>query len=278
MAPSDVQGIPPAPSGAALDIARVRAHLSGNRLGATFHYFQQIGSTNTHARELAQCGAGEGEIVIAETQTHGRGRLGRRWESPPFSNLYLSFILRPKLPPGHAPQITLAAAVALVETVGSFLPRHPSIKWPNDILVDGKKLAGILTEAACDAERVDYVVLGVGLNINYSVAAMPGALRQRATSMADLTGANVSRESVLARLIQDMDRCYGELEESGFESLRSRWEAHFALLGRRIEVELGGQRVIGMAQGIDREGALIIADEQGQRRRVVAGDVIPLET
>jgi BirA family biotin operon repressor/biotin-[acetyl-CoA-carboxylase] ligase len=93
-----------------------------------------------------------------------------------------------------------------------------------------------------------------------------------------LTGANVSRESVLARLIQDMDRCYGELEESGFESLRSRWEAHFALLGRRIEVELGGQRVIGMAQGIDREGALIIADEQGQRRRVVAGDVIPLET
>ena len=278
MTPSDVHGIPPAPSGPALDIARVRAHLSANRLGASFHYFRQIGSTNTHARSLAERGAREGEIVIAETQTHGRGRLGRRWESPPFTNLYLSFILRPKLPPRHAPQITLAAAVSLVETVGSFLPRDPSIKWPNDILADGKKLAGILTEAACDAERIDYVVLGVGLNINYSAAAMPGALRPRATSMADLIGADVSRESVLARLIQDMDRCYGELEESGFEALRSRWEAHFALLGRCIQVELGGQTVIGVAQGIDREGALIIEDEQGQRRRIVAGDVIPLET
>jgi len=277
MPPSELQGIAATPSGVALDIARVRAHLSAIRLGTTFHYFQEIGSTNTHARDLAEHGAHEGEVVIAETQIHGRGRLGRRWESPPFANLYLSFILRPSLSPRHAPQITLAAAVALVETVGSFLFRHPSIKWPNDILVDGKKLAGILTEAACDAERVDYVVLGVGLNINYSVAAMPEELRQRVTSMADLTGANVSRESVLVRLIQDLDRCYGELEESGFEALRPRWEAHFALRGQRVQVERGDQTVIGVAQGIDREGALIVEDEQGQQRSIVAGDVIPLD-
>ncbi len=133
---------------------------------------------------------------------------------------------------------------------GRFVSDAPSaIKWPNDILVDGKKLAGILTEAACDAERVDYVVLGVGLNVNYSVDAMPEELRHRATSMADLTGTNVSRESVLVRLIQDLDRCYGELEESGFEALRPRWEAHFALRGRRIQVELGGRTVIGRALG-----------------------------
>ena len=278
MPPSELQDIPPAPAGVALDVARVRAHLGAHRLGTRLHYFQEIGSTNTRARELADRGADEGEIVIAETQSHGRGRLGRRWESPPFTNLYLSFILRPKLSPRHAPQITLAAAVALVETVGFFLPRPPSIKWPNDILVDGKKLAGILTEAACDAERVDFVVLGVGLNVNYSVVAMPEELRQRATSMADVTGANVSRESVLARLIQDMDRCYGELEVSGFEALRPRWEERFALRGRRIQVELGDQRVRGVAHGIDREGALIVEDEHGQRRSVVAGDVIPLET
>ena len=171
--------MPPAPSGVALDIARVKAYLGANRLGATLHYFREIGSTNTHARELAERGADEGEIVIAETQTHGRGRLGRRWESPPFTNLYLSLILRPTLPPRHAPQITLAAAVALVETVGSFLSGPPAIKWPNDILFDGKKLAGILTEAACDAGRVEYVVLGIGLNINYRIAAMPAELRQR---------------------------------------------------------------------------------------------------
>ncbi|MGH7855084.1 MAG: biotin--[acetyl-CoA-carboxylase] ligase [Candidatus Binatia bacterium] len=278
MSPSELQDIPQSPSGAALDIARVRALLSVNRLGAAFHYFEEIGSTNTHARELAERGAGEGEIVIAESQTQGRGRLGRRWESPPFTNLYLSFILRPKLPPRHAPQITLTAAVALVETVGSFLPRYPAIKWPNDILFDGKKLAGILTEAACDAERVAYVILGIGLNLNYRVDAMPEELRQRATSMADLTATKVSRESVLVRLIQDLDRCYGELEEAGFDALRPRWEAYFALRGRRVRVELGDQTVIGRAQGIDREGALIVDDEQGQRRTIVAGDVVPLET
>jgi BirA family biotin operon repressor/biotin-[acetyl-CoA-carboxylase] ligase len=170
------------------------------------------------------------------------------------------------------------AAVALAETVGFFIARPPAIKWPNDILVDGKKLAGILTEAACDAEHVGYVILGIGLNLNYRVHAMPEELRDRATSMADLTGKNVSREGVLVRLIQDLYRCYGELEEAGFEALRPRWEGHFALRGRRVRVELGDQTVIGRAQGIDREGALIVEDEQGRRRSIVAGDVIPLES
>ncbi|MGH7796133.1 MAG: biotin--[acetyl-CoA-carboxylase] ligase [Candidatus Binatia bacterium] len=278
MPPSERKGIPSAPSGAALDITHVRARLSPKRLGIRFHYFQQIGSTNTWARELAESGAAEGEIVIAESQTQGRGRLGRRWESPPFSNLYLSIILRPSLPPVYAPQITLAAAVALAETVGSFLPRPPAIKWPNDILIDGKKLAGILTEAACDSERIEYVILGIGLNLNYRADAMPEALRERAISIADLTAKHVSRETVLVRLIQDLDRCYGELEESGFAALRPRWEAHFGLLGRRVRVEVGDQTIIGRARGIDRAGALIVETEDGRRRNIVAGDVTPLET
>jgi BirA family transcriptional regulator, biotin operon repressor / biotin---[acetyl-CoA-carboxylase] ligase len=275
MPPSETQSPRPA---AALDLARVGALSSARRLGHTLHYFQELSSTNTHARALAESGAREGEIVIAETQTHGRGRLGRRWESPPGRNLYLSIVLRPRLAPRHASQITLAAAVALVETVGWFSLRPPTIKWPNDILFNGKKLAGILTEAACDTERVWYVILGIGLNVNYGVDAMPEELRRRATSMADLTGKTVSRETILARLIQDMDRCYSELEESGFESLKPRWELHFALRGRRIRADLDGQTVIGRAHGIDREGALIVEDERGQRRRIVAGDVVPLES
>jgi BirA family transcriptional regulator, biotin operon repressor / biotin---[acetyl-CoA-carboxylase] ligase len=278
MPTNDGQSVTAALPSAPLDTARVRALLSAQRLGATLHYFQEIGSTNTYARELAERGAVEGEIVLAEAQTQGRGRLGRRWESPPFSNLYLSIILRPKLPPRDAPQITLTAAVALVETVGFFLPSAPSIKWPNDILFDGKKLAGILTEAACDAERVEYVILGIGLNLNYRAGAMPEELRRRATSLADLTGKNVPRESVLVRLIQCLDRCYGELEATGFEGLRPRWEAHFALRDQRVRVELGAETLIGRARGIGRDGALIVEDERGQSRSVVAGDVIPLET
>ena len=278
MPPSERKAILSAPVSAALDITDVRARLSAKRLGTRFHYFTELDSTNTRARELAESGAAEGEIVIAESQTQGRGRLGRRWESPPLSNLYLSIVLRPGLPPKHAPQITLAAAVALVETVGSFLPRPPVIKWPNDILIDGKKLAGILTEAACDTECVQYVILGIGLNLNYRAETMPETLRQRATSMADMAGENLSRETVLVRLIHDLDRCYGELEESGFAALRPRWETHFGLRGRRVRVELGDQTIIGRAQGIDHEGALIVETDDEQRRSIVAGDVIPLET
>jgi BirA family transcriptional regulator, biotin operon repressor / biotin---[acetyl-CoA-carboxylase] ligase len=277
MPPDDVQSRSSVCYGAALDLAAVRALFSPRRLGATFHYFDEIGSTNTHARALAEQGAAEGEIIVAESQTKGRGRLNRHWESPPFSNLYLSIILRPTLAPRHAAQITLTAAVALAETLRSFLPRPPVIKWPNDILCESKKLAGVLTEAACAAERVEYVIVGIGLNVNFRMHAMPADLRERAISMADLTGADVSRESVLARLIQDLDRCYGELEDSGFEALRARWEAGFGLRGRQVRVEIADEVLIGRARGIDREGALVVEDEQGRLHCIVAGDVIPLE-
>lgn len=271
---------PPKPCCATpLDIDLIRAALHTARLGTRFHYFAELGSTNSYARDLADNGAGEGEIVLAESQTRGRGRLGRSWESPPLVNLYLSVILRPRLPPAQAPQITLMAAVALAETVGCFIARRPLIKWPNDILVDGKKLAGILTEAACDAQRIAYVILGIGVNLNYHADAMPETLRRRATSIAQVTMQAVSREAVLARLIQDLDRCYGELEDGGFIALRARWEAHFGLLGKRVQVEFGGGTLNGRALGIDPEGALLVEeDETGITRRIVAGDVIALET
>jgi BirA family transcriptional regulator, biotin operon repressor / biotin---[acetyl-CoA-carboxylase] ligase len=188
--------------------------------------------------------------------------------------VYLSVILRPHLPPRQAPQITLTAAVSLAETVDAFLPNPPAIKWPNDILIDGRKVAGILTEAACDAERIEYVILGIGLNVNYRRDAMPEELRERATSLADAIGENVSRESVFARLIHDLDRCYGELEEAGFESLRPRWKAYFGLRGRMVRVEHYGQTILGRAIDIDCEGGLIVEDDTGQRRTIVAGDVI----
>jgi BirA family biotin operon repressor/biotin-[acetyl-CoA-carboxylase] ligase len=264
--------------GAPLDLALVRERLGSARLGSKFHYFQEVGSTSSHARALAENGAAEGEVVIAESQIQGRGRLGRRWESPPLANLYFSIVLRPTLPPAHAAQITLMAAVALAECVGTLIPQPPAIKWPNDILVQGKKLAGILTEACCDTARVDYVILGVGMNVNLGVEAMPETIRQRATSLSVLSGENLSREKVLSGLIQHLDRCYGILEASGFEALRPRWEAYFNLGGRRVRAESGDQAVIGVARGIDPRGALLVEDESGALRTIIAGDVIPLES
>ena len=260
----------------ALCLDELSQGLALKRLGGQLHYFPEIDSTNSFARQLADNGAREGEIVIAETQTHGRGRLGRRWQSPPFTNLYFSVILRPQLLPANAPQITLMAAVALAETVAALITQGVAIKWPNDILVEGKKLAGILTEAACDPERLQYVLLGIGVNLNYRIDTMPEEIRRRATSLAELTGNMVSREGFFRRLIHALDRCYGELEEVGFARLAPRWEAHFELRGKQVRVESFDQSITGTALGIDQDGALLIEDPQGARQRVLAGDVIPV--
>jgi BirA family biotin operon repressor/biotin-[acetyl-CoA-carboxylase] ligase len=258
------------------DAERVRDGLILQRLGAKLHYFAEIDSTNTHARRLAEQGGREGEIVIANSQTQGRGRLGRRWVSPPNGNLYFSVILRPQLPPAHAPQITLMAAVALVETLQFFLPVSPVIKWPNDILTDDKKIAGILTEVSCGPEHVDFVILGIGVNLNAPTHLMPEEIRERATSVFAMTQKEVSCEDFLRRLIQDLDRCYGEIEETGFIALAPRWEAYFGLRGQRVRVELLDQVMVGAAKGIDYDGALVLQDDHGNLQRVIAGDVIPL--
>jgi BirA family biotin operon repressor/biotin-[acetyl-CoA-carboxylase] ligase len=259
-----------------LCIRDVENALATKRVGTRFHYFPQIDSTNNYARALAEGGAPEGVVVIAEQQSQGRGRLARRWESPPYANLYCSVILRPTLPPPRAPQITLTAAVALSDAIASMSPVAPAIKWPNDILAGGKKLAGVLTEAVSDARKIEFVILGIGVNLNYARAAMPPAIRQRATSLSILAGHSVSREEFVRRLIQDLDRCYAILEEQGFAALAPQWDARFGLRGRAVRVEMTDRAIAGRALGIDAEGLLIVESASG-RQRIVAGDVIPVD-
>src|SRR3972149_9779552 len=257
-----------------LDI--IQGALGTKRLGTKFHYFEEIDSTNSHARRLAETGAPEGEVVIAERQFEGRGRLGRSWESPPYSNLYFSLLLRPALAPVHAPQMTLMAAVALADTVAAFVVEPPAIKWPNDILLQGRKVAGILTESSCDAKRIEFVILGIGVNLNFPRERMPETIRDRATSLMEVAGNSFSRELVLRRLLQDLDRCYGTLEDFGFDAIAPRWQAYFALRGRRGRGEMGGGGISGHGTGIDGDGALLLEAEDGVLRRVLAGDVVPL--
>lgn len=266
---------PASAAGSPLDPGRVIDGLEPGRLGAHLHYFTEIASTNISARQMAEQGAPQGEIVIAESQTQGRGRLGRRWVSPPYANLYFSVILRPRLQPAQAPQVTLMAAVALAETLQLFLPIRPVIKWPNDVLVEGKKLAGILTELSCSADRVEFIILGIGVNLNYPSELMPEELRARATSVLAASGERADREVFLRRLIQHLDRCYGEFEDGGFGALAHRWERFFALRGRQVRVELLDQVVTGTIRGIDHDGALILMGPDGTAQRVIAGDVIP---
>ena len=247
------------------------------KLGTRFHYFQELDSTNNYARRLAEDGAQEGEVVIAEQQSGGRGRLGRTWVSPPYDNLYFSVILRPKLAAIDAPQLTLMAGVALADAIADFISKPPVIKWPNDILVDGKKLAGVLTESSCTGTRIEFVIVGIGINVNFARESMPDSIRKQATSLLIAGQQIISREDFLRRLIHDLDRCYGMLQDGGFAALAPSWEARFGLRGRRVRVQMLDEMWVGRARGIDRDGALLVEKENGHLERVIAGDVIPLE-
>ena len=261
----------------ALRPEEIRQQLESSRFGKKIHYFPEIDSTNRLAFKLASEGGEEGEVVLAERQSQGKGRLGRRWFSPPGSNLYLSIILRPRLDPADAPQLTLTSAVALAETVQAFLGHRPAIKWPNDILVGGKKLAGILTESSIDRERLHFIVLGIGVNLNLTAELLPEELRDIATSLLILTERSVDRNAFAGELIHSLDRCYGELEQRGFPFIADRWESFFELKGRKVKVEMGDRQLLGTARGIDRDGALIVERADGALERVIAGDVIPSE-
>jgi BirA family biotin operon repressor/biotin-[acetyl-CoA-carboxylase] ligase len=276
MPPPESNNRPGVSAAGPLCIRQVKEGLAARFLGSRLVYVEQVDSTNSYARALAEQGEPQGTIVVAEQQTLGRGRLGRRWESPPFVNLYCSVILRPTLAPSEAPCITLTAAVALADAIAIFSTVAPTIKWPNDILVGGRKLAGVLTEAVSTAERLEFVILGIGVNINFPVEAMPPEIRDRATSLAALTGTAISREEFLQRLIHHLDRCYGILEADGFAALAPEWDSRFDLRGRRVHVEMVDRRIVGRAVGLDRDGALIVETDSG-KERIVAGDVIPLE-
>ena len=263
---------------AALRVEEIEKALKGQRLGGKVRYFPALDSTNLYARKLAEEGALEGEVVVAESQTGGKGRLGRIWISPPNLNVYLSVILRPKLPPLHAPQITLMSAVAMAETVQSFVPFPPEIKWPNDIMAKGEKLAGILTESCCDRDRISYVILGIGVNVNFPRELMPESIRGIATSLLILGGKAVDRSVFVLQLIQNLERCYGEFEEGGFSFLAERWAGFFRLKGKRVRVQMMEQAILGKAIGIDIDGALILEDDGGVSLRIIAGEVTPMES
>ncbi len=191
-----------------LSPAEVRPFLKTRWIGKTMHYFRTVDSTNVQAYQLALRGAGEGEIVVAESQEKGRGRLGRHWFSPAFRNLYLSVILRPKIPPHQAPLITLMAAVAAAEAIEKTSGLRPMIKWPNDLLIKGRKLAGLLNEIHSETDRVHFVILGIGVNLNTDERAFSKEIREFATSLKRETGKTVSRKVFLQHLLQTLEKWY----------------------------------------------------------------------
>jgi len=265
----------PALSHAALATGDLRRRRAAAHFGRTIHYYDSVDSTNTVARQLALNGAAEGTAVIAETQTRGRGRLGRAWVSPPFRNLYLSIILRPPLAAAEVAQITLVAGLATAEAAGEWAP-GAAIKWPNDVVVGGRKLAGILAEMETDAEGVRFVILGIGVNLNAAAADFPPELRDKAVSLRAATGQLIDRVAFADRLLSCLEHRYDLFLRAGFAGIRPLWESHSSLNGRQVEISGGGQRLVGVVTGIADDGTLVLRDAAQMEIRVVAGDVTVL--
>jgi BirA family biotin operon repressor/biotin-[acetyl-CoA-carboxylase] ligase len=242
-------------------------------IGRKIHLFETVDSTNTKAYEFALRGAGEGEVVVAESQKKGRGRLGREWFSPPFSNLYLSVILRPKIPPHQASLITLMAAVATAEALRKFSGLDPRIKWPNDVLLNDRKVAGLLNEIHSEPDRIHFVILGIGINLNMDTPMVSKEIRSRATSLKIETGQTVSRKAFLKTLLEELETWYEVFLEEGGTIILNAWRDRARIQGKQVNVTSFGEMLRGVAIDVDSDGALILETETGERKRVVAGDV-----
>jgi BirA family biotin operon repressor/biotin-[acetyl-CoA-carboxylase] ligase len=258
--------------GSALRIEALREARRGTRLGHTVHYLLRTGSTNDVARELGLEGAPEGTVVIAETQSRGRGRFQRTWVSPPLRNLYLSVLLRPPLPPDSIPQIALLAGVATAEAVRAF-DADAAIKWPNDVVVDGRKVAGILAEMEADEGRVDFVVAGIGVNLNGSAEDFPAELRRRAIHLQEAAGAPVDRTVFAERLLSRLEERYDLFLAEGFAALKPAWQSLSCLTGRSVRIDDQKQSHTGTVAGIDDDGTLLLRTADGATLHIVAGDV-----
>jgi BirA family biotin operon repressor/biotin-[acetyl-CoA-carboxylase] ligase len=234
-------------------------------------YFTETDSTNTRAKDLASKGAPEGTLVISEKQIKGRGRKGRNWFSPSQGGIYTSLILRPGISPGEAPKITLLTAVVVAETLRTLTQLNVSIKWPNDILVNGKKIAGILTEMSTEMDAIDYIVVGLGLNVN--TPRFPDDITEKATSIFIETGKHFPRAKFIQEYLKWYEEYYEIFKKSGFEPVIKRWKELTDMIGKRITVEMISKKYAGEVQDIDKDGVLILKDNKGNSHRIIFGDV-----
>jgi BirA family biotin operon repressor/biotin-[acetyl-CoA-carboxylase] ligase len=253
------------------DISR---QLGTRVVGRRILVYPEVASTNTLALELGDRGEPEGTIVVAETQTAGRGRSGRPWASAPHLGLWTSVLLRPPIRAGEASLLSQLAAVSLAEAVAEVDPAvAPRIKWPNDLLLGERKVAGILVEVKAEGERVNYAVVGIGVNCNHTLADFPASLQASATSLALAVGRPVSRLQVAQALYRHLDAWYLGFIEGSREPILGRVGALCGTVGRWVRVETGQEHYEAFAEAINRDGSLRVRLAGGETRDLVSGEV-----
>ena len=246
----------------------------GMVIGRDIRVFQETTSTNDVVDKLGRDGVKEGVVVFAESQTRGRGRLGRNWVSARGKGLWFSVLLRPPLPPQAATQITVASATAMSRALREVSGVRAEIKWPNDILVNERKLCGILTEMTAELDKINYIVLGIGVNVNFAAEDFPAELRKIATSLAiEKGGQTIRRSDVATAILRELDAEYGRICKGRFEAAADEWEANCTTIGRNVEIACGNRVIQGRAESLDSEGALLVRTQHGRLERIIGGDV-----
>ena len=253
----------------------VLADLGCRRIGSQVSCLDVTDSTNLQAGLLGDRGAPDGAVVIADRQTAGKGRMGRHWESPAGVNLYASILLRPPIPPFDAPQLTFLSAVAVCRAIAACTRLQATVKWPNDVLVNGRKVAGLLNEMSAETDRVNHVVLGIGVNLNMLEKQFPEVLRYPATSLRLVLGAPVSRLDFARALLREVDELYQLFLEQGSVPILAAWLDLCEMNGQPVKVDGGNLLIEGVMTGLAEDGALLVRTGAGKIEPVYAGDVRP---
>lgn len=261
-------------------VPKLNGLLKTEMMGKVIHYHEETDSTNSVLYKLAGNGASEGTVVVADMQTEGKGRLGRTWISLPGVNLYISILLRPSIPAWETPLLTFTASIAIVETMKKTGIREPLIKWPNDVVIENRKAAGVLTEMKPDGERAEFVIVGIGVNINMTAETMKRDMREvskTATSLREHLGREVDRAKLTADLLLELEARYRTFTERGKAPILNAWTERWGDRGKRVRVNLEDKTAFqGIAEGVDNDGHMLVRKEDGELVTVVAGDVSTL--
>lgn len=235
-------------------------------------YYDQVTSTNDVAKEIARNSQEENLVIIARTQTHGRGRHGRQWVSPR-GGIWLSILLRPRTTQKVTARLTLITASAVIKAIQNTLGLEAEVKWPNDILLNGKKLCGILTETSTKEDVADYVIIGIGINANIDLDSFPATFQNSLTTLKHELSREIDSEKLITNLLQNFEQRYKRLQQGEWDALRIEWKSQARFLGKQVEVTSFAEILAGKALDIDECGALIIRQENGELKKIAAGDV-----
>ena len=251
----------------------IQLGLKTQMMGRRIHFEEIVSSTQKIARNLANEGVEEGTIVVADQQTNGRGRMARVWYSPKGTGIWMSMIIRPNLPINQTPQLTLLTAVAIVQAIEELTPLKPEIKWPNDIMLNGKKLVGILTELQAEADQVHSVIIGTGINVNQKIEDFPEDLQKIATSICIETGTVWERAQFIQMILLKFEGLYSLFLSQGFKPIKLLWESYAISLNKKIIARTLNGTVEGKAIGIDDDGVLLIETNNRVIERIYSADI-----